>query len=292
MKTQRSPRNDGFTLVELMIVVLILGTLVLLAIPVVRTSAAKAQSATCLANRTITERAEYLFQLETGSPSASIAALITANYMKAIPQCPAKGVYVWQEPKGNGVRTLACSIHYAEGLKSLFSSNFTDMTGLTPLMGKWSIVNGKLVPSYTDWQNRITFGSKDWKDYNLSVTANLTSGSGYGVYYRADGAANISGYCFQFDPGLGNKFVVRTVTAGKESGPLKTVSMPAGFNIYGVDHKIEVSVVGTHQIIKVDGLVVMEFDDATFTSGSAGLRTWNQSKAAFDDLSVDPVLGK
>ncbi len=293
MTTRRFTNADGFTLVELMMVVLIIGTLLLIAVPLALTSAARASATTCLANRSTTEHAEFLFELEARRPSASIDELIAAGYMKSVPVCPKGGVYIWQEPKIlGGVRTLACSIHHAEGLQALFASEFTDMTGLTPLMGSWSVVNGRLVADPNSYQNRISFGSPTWTDYTLSLNAKLDSGAGYGVYYRADGNSNISGYVFQFDPGLGNKFAVRIVQNGAESGPIQKVSMPPGFDIYGTEHKIEISVVGTHQIIKVDGQVVMEFDDKTFSSGSAGLRTWSKSSASFDNLTVAPVLGK
>lgn len=290
MNTSRAHDCDGFSLVELMTVVLIIGTLVLIVVPVMLNAVEKSSATTCLANRAITERAEYAFELQSDRRSASVGELISAGYLQAAPRCPSGGVYIWQETEGSDARSLACSIHFALGLEALFKSGFTDMTGLTPLMGKWSIVNGRLVGS--SYQNRISFGSNDWTDYTLSLIANLQLGSGYGVYYRADGKTDISGYCFQFDPGLGNKFVVRTVTNGKESGPLKTVTMPKGFDIYGTDHQIDVTVSGNHHIIKVDGVVVMEFDDTTYSSGSAGLRTWNNSKASFDDLAINPILGK
>lgn len=291
MNARMSSYDGGFTLVELMTVVLIIGILVLVAVPVMSDASIRASAITCAANRVTTEKAEAYFRFETGRMSDSSTEIVEAGFLKSTPRCPSGGVYVWQEPAdATGYRTLACSIHFAQALEPLFASDFTDMTGFTPLMGAWSIKNGRLFPSTDAYQNRIAFGSKDWTDYRLSLTANLAAGAGYGVYYRADGKSDISGYVFQYDPGLGNKFVVRTVTGGKESGPIATAKMPAGFDIYGTDHKIEITVTGTTHVITVDGTPVLDFQDSTFDQGSAGLRTWARSTASFDDLQVNRIL--
>ena len=53
--------------------------------------------------------------------------------------------------------------------------------------------------------------------------------------------------------------------------------MPAGFAVAGTPHDIQINAVGDHFVIKVDGALVLDFKDSTFTSGSAGLRTWGPS---------------
>ena len=109
----------------------------------------------------------------------------------------------------------------------------------------------------------------------LDVSATLNSGRGFGVYYRSDGKSAISGYCFQYDPGLGNKFVVRKVTHGTESAPIASFNMPAGFGIYGAAHDIAIKVIGDKHVVTVDGKEVLSFKDSTFKSGGAGLRSWD-----------------
>jgi hypothetical protein len=88
----------------------------------------------------------------------------------------------------------------------------------------------------------------------VDTTATLESGSGYGVYFRATGTSKtkVSGYVFQYDPGVGKKFIVRKVVNGTESAPIATGVMPADFPIYGVAHDVSVSAVGTHIVCKVD----------------------------------------
>ncbi len=118
------------------------------------------------------------------------------------------------------------------------------------------------------------------------VSAVLNAGNGYGVYYRADNNPNITGYVFQFDPGLGNKFVVRKVVGGVEQAPFQSVAMPSGFPIYNQSHDISVAIVGDRHVIKVDNQPVLEFQDTTFASGSGGFRTWGATEASFDNLNV------
>ena len=115
----------------------------------------------------------------------------------------------------------------------------------------------------------------------LDVNATISSGSGYGVYFRADGKSKISGYCFQYDPGVGNKFIVRKVVAGVESAPIAQVKFPAGFSVYDASHAITISAVGSHIVCKVDGASMLDFNDSTFASGGAGLRSWGSSAVSF-----------
>jgi hypothetical protein len=162
------------------------------------------------------------------------------------------------------------------------------MAGLTVLLGLWQIENGVLVPSVLG-ENRLAFGSTAWTDVTLSVTATLRSGRGYGIYFRADGRPNIFGYCFQFDPGLTQpSFLVRKVMYGwdVEGPPLASAPIPAGFSIYGTAHTTTISAEGSHIVIKVDGVTMLDFYDSTFASGSAGLRSWGGSDVAFMSAQV------
>ena len=153
------------------------------------------------------------------------------------------------------------------------------------LKGKWEISDGKLTPTGRG-ENRISFGDNELTDYELRSTTTLQQGKGYGIYYRADGKKNISGYCFQYDPGLGNKFVVRKVINGKETRPIQSERMPAGFPVTGQPHNISIAIEGDHHVIKVDNETVMNFKDDSFKSGSAGFRSWSKSKVEFDNVDI------
>ncbi len=285
--------DAGFTLVELMSVALVLTALLFIAIPTYRLAASRASYASCLQTRATVERADYLYYLEKGVYSPSFDALVVAEYLHGAPECPADGVYLWTLDDDSKYRTLGCSIHFWLDAVALFRSDLTSLEGFRVLMGRGTYVSDgtmHLVSRNYD-QNRVSFGSNDWTDYRIQLDATLDKGDGYGVYYRADGATNITAYCFQFDPGAGNRFVVRTVTNGRESAPIASARMPAGYDIYDTSHQIEITVSGADHVIRVDGQIVLEFTDDTLPSGSAGLRTWDSTDASFDDISVYPVLG-
>jgi type IV pilus assembly protein PilA len=93
--------GEGFTLVELMVVVLIIGILVAIAIPVFLNASANAQAKTCQANqRTLHGAVQTAIAngVSTATVVASNADTSTANgwgqllvptFVKTIPKCPA-----------------------------------------------------------------------------------------------------------------------------------------------------------------------------------------------------------
>lgn len=284
---------EGFTLIELMTVVLILAALITIAVPVYAASSKQAAAMTCLASRTIVERGASVYRAKEGTSAATIGTLVSAGYLKTLPACPTKGIYVFDSRRDGGTDSVYCSVHFAGTAGSLFSGDpASGAAWLRSIMGAWSTSGGWLSPSLTNWQNRGVFGDPAWKDTTLTTKAILNSGSGYGIYFRTtvDGAGLPSGYCFQYDPGLGNKFVLRKVTGGAESGPIATTSMPSGFAVSGTPHDISVTTIGSHIVVKVDGVVVIDTVDTTFAQGQAGFRTWGSSNVQFGPVNVTPAV--
>ena len=102
-------RDEGFTLVELMVVVLIIGILVAIAVPVFLNASASAAAKSCQANQRTFNGAVQTYAASTNSTIAvgtageslgitgsATAVLFTggAAVIKSIPHCPtASGVY-------------------------------------------------------------------------------------------------------------------------------------------------------------------------------------------------------
>jgi general secretion pathway protein G len=96
MKT-RKRAVAGFTLLEIMIVVAIIGLLAAIAIPNWAKTRSRAQIDTCRENLSQIETAKQLWGLETGKTTGdepAEAELFGAGlYLKSTPECPAGGAY-------------------------------------------------------------------------------------------------------------------------------------------------------------------------------------------------------
>ena len=139
-------------------------------------------------------------------------------------------------------------------------------------------------------------------DVTVTATGSMATspvGNGYGVWVRSSFTSNqISGYCFQVDPGYANTFILRWWTNGKERGtPWASTKFPAGFDA-NAPHVVSVSVLGGVLTGRVDGVTVMTttlptqsetVNGVTFTpndGGRYGFRTWYPTIATIKDITV------
>ncbi|HEX7654013.1 MAG TPA: type II secretion system protein [Verrucomicrobiae bacterium] len=101
MKTNKTTKQAGFTLVEIMIVVAIIGLLAAIAIPNFVKSRATSQANSCINNLRQLDAAANQFALEKGKKTGDSIAqdtdltpYIKLNASNVLPPCPAGGTYV------------------------------------------------------------------------------------------------------------------------------------------------------------------------------------------------------
>lgn len=91
----RKRRIGGFTLIEIMVVVLIIGILLLVAIPVFSKSRENARTKTCLKNLRNISDAKDQYTIEQKLSVGDIVEMEDiAAYLKRTPECPSGGTYV------------------------------------------------------------------------------------------------------------------------------------------------------------------------------------------------------
>ena len=288
-------KNNGFSIIELLIVLSIIGVLAGLSLPQFIYVLKARQTTTCALNRIEIQNAERQFVVDNNRPSNSMDELMEKGYLSVYLKCPAGGMYLWinNASSVNPFKNLGCSVHYFPSLPPseiipLFTSDFSSMEGLTILSGKWNTSNAALFPVGGKEEHRIVFGDQKWKDYTVKVNTTMKGGSGktdYGIYYRIDGNPDITGYVFQYDVS-GNSFLVKSVVDGKEDRVIKEAALDDTFPLYNQSYEVVINVQGDRHSISIEGQIILDFRDSTFSSGMAGLRTWDNSKASFDNISV------
>jgi prepilin-type N-terminal cleavage/methylation domain-containing protein len=114
MKTNKTARKSGFTLVEIMIVVAIIGLLAAIAIPNFIKARATAQANACINNLRQIDGAINEWALEAGQTTGdTVNATVISGYIKlnsasSVPGCPAGGTYTYGTI--GAAKQISCSL--------------------------------------------------------------------------------------------------------------------------------------------------------------------------------------
>ncbi len=116
-KMRRAQDQKGFTLVELMVVVVILGILVAIAVPLYNAQTEKAKTTTCQANQRIIESAIVQWSMDHPD-NENIPSLddLVGDYLQSKPECPSNNdpsnndTYDIVQPAGSVTWSVTCKI--------------------------------------------------------------------------------------------------------------------------------------------------------------------------------------
>jgi prepilin-type N-terminal cleavage/methylation domain-containing protein len=93
-------KEGGFTLIELMIVVLIIGILVAIAVPVFMSSRKNAEKGSCQANQRTVDSAVMQYSVANDGLYPNSFNQIVPTYIKNEPKCATNGAtYTWVTPE-------------------------------------------------------------------------------------------------------------------------------------------------------------------------------------------------
>ncbi|MGB9877380.1 MAG: competence type IV pilus major pilin ComGC [bacterium] len=113
----RTRNRRGFTLVEMMIVVLIIGILVSIALPNFMRARENARTRACAANMKQIQGAIEVWAMDKKKPANTgtesfpdPARLVSEGYLKTLPRCPSNGEYSYTGHNLNDY-DISCSVH-------------------------------------------------------------------------------------------------------------------------------------------------------------------------------------
>ncbi len=305
-------KKDGFTLIELIVTLAILGLILAVAAPNYLGVSAATENHACAHQRTLIKKAlrEQMAQQPTADPKILLEKILANEdgiYLNDQPSCPSGGTYHIIE-LANGEYGVACSLHGApegaiafNGYHYDFSDgNVKDLSDIATIgygSFDYNTETGKFVSNYG--AAFIPYEKSD--HYKLTTTADLSADSrGYGIFLETslNDSNKDSGSIIQFDPGLGTMIAMRTRNDGKESWKSERINIGNYIedaktkeniesNWWKSEHTMSLEVETIDENTKgvkvyIDDIAIFNEDEYSYTINSnpeentyTGFRTWS-----------------
>lgn len=186
---------------------------------------------------------------------------------------------------GTSVKAIFCRLAAPFGVScgALFAEDFTSLDAWKKVSGIWDSVDGELCGGTGEGK---IFAPVTGTDYTIDIEiTRLMQGDGYGLFFRAQDVEKVNGYTFQYDPGL-KGFAFRKWVHGNEIYKPIAYAANSSFPWYDTNRSLQVMVSGSTFSAMIDGKEVLTVVDDTYSEGGVGLRTWDNTKACFDNLTV------
>jgi hypothetical protein len=129
----------------------------------------------------------------------------------------------------------------------------------------------------------LVAGETSWKDYTLSVTAKPEDDDGFGVVFRYQDAEHFYRLLFLQD-GMSGGPITR-LDRREGANYTELWSNPKGYRP-GTAMDIEITLDANVITASVDGRVLCDVKDASYSRGKVGLFCYAQKGQAFDDVRV------
>ena len=141
-------------------------------------------------------------------------------------------------------------------------------------------------------ESLLVNGNAKWRDYMLKTRVEPMDDNGIGVVFRYQDPSHYYRFEMVSDPALHGPYVVFQKKDGGQVTELAKINRGNQFHgqyATGTWYRIKVVVQGENFQAFVDDQPVLSAHDPSFATGSAGLFTWQQSAAFFDDILVSQV---